>query len=174
MNVVLSKCDPVITKLGLDDIDQMEILKAPCAKIGVRPAHAVFIGGSIAFFSILLGIAARFLSSFICIVYPAYRSIQAIESRDNSNDDKQWLTYWILYSIITLADSTLGFALEFIPFYHILKLALYVALFHPQVKGAEKLYDSFVAPLYQKHNQQIEREFEKLKDGINQKFQTNK
>lgn len=61
------------------------------------------------------------------------------------SDDKQWLTYWILFSIITLADATIGFALEFIPFYHILKLALFVALFHPQLKGAEKLYDQVFA-----------------------------
>ena len=80
MNTVLSKLDPLVTKFGLDNVDQMEILKAPCAKIGVRPAYVVFIGGSVAFFSIVFGIAARFLSTFISIIYPAYKSIQAIES----------------------------------------------------------------------------------------------
>ncbi|CAD8169674.1 unnamed protein product [Paramecium octaurelia] len=174
MNIVLSKLDPLITKFGLDNTDQMEILKGPCSKIGVRPAHVVFIAGSVALFSILFGIAARFLSTFISIIYPAYRSIQAIES-SGENDDKQWLTYWILFSIITLADASIGFALEFIPFYHILKLALFVALFHPQVKGAEKLYDQFVHPLYLKHHEKIDKGFqkvqEKVKQQVNDKFQ---
>jgi receptor expression-enhancing protein 5/6 len=55
-------------------------LKGPCAKIGVRPAYVALITAVIALLSIVLGIAARFLSTFISIIIPAYKSIQAIES----------------------------------------------------------------------------------------------
>lgn len=55
-------------------------MKGPCAKIGVRPAYVALITAVIALLSIVLGIAARFLSTFISIIIPAYKSIQAIES----------------------------------------------------------------------------------------------
>lgn len=108
----------------------------------------MFICGVVSLASIVLGIAARFLSTFVSMIYPAYRSIKAIESGGIYNkyeilektDDKQWLSYWILFSLITLADSSIGFILEFIPFYHVIRLALFVILFHPSLNGAEKVY----------------------------------
>lgn len=38
MNQVLSKIDPLITQAGLDNMDNVEFLKGPCKKIGIRPA----------------------------------------------------------------------------------------------------------------------------------------
>lgn len=40
-----------------------------------------------------------------------YASIKAIESR-SSIDDQQWLTYWVLYSLITLFELTFSKVLE--------------------------------------------------------------
>jgi len=40
-----------------------------------------------------------------------YASIKAIESR-SSIDDQQWLTYWDLYSLITLFELTFSKVLE--------------------------------------------------------------
>ncbi|KAJ6873733.1 HVA22-like protein [Populus alba x Populus x berolinensis] len=39
------------------------------------------------------------------LLYPAYASIQAIE-RPSHRDNKQWLSYWILYSFISLFEIT--------------------------------------------------------------------
>ena len=75
MNILLEKLNPIVTKCGLDNIDEIEILKGPCKKIGVRPAHVVFICGVVSIASIVFGIAARFLSTFVSMIYPAYRSI---------------------------------------------------------------------------------------------------
>lgn len=83
MNNLLKPIDPIITKLGLDQIDTLEILKAPCSKIGIRPAYAVFIFLAISIFSIIVGVASSFLSSVISMIYPAYASIKAIESTSN-------------------------------------------------------------------------------------------
>ncbi|KAK3025377.1 hypothetical protein RJ639_044917 [Escallonia herrerae] len=47
----------------------------------------------------------------ITLVYPLYASIRAIETRSRA-DDQQWLTYWVLYSLLTLFELTFAKLLE--------------------------------------------------------------
>ncbi|KAM3146608.1 hypothetical protein pb186bvf_001138 [Paramecium bursaria] len=149
--------DPVIDQLGLRGTDNIEPLKGPCAKIGVRPSQVIVILGGIAVFMMLLGLAQKFLSTFIGVLYPSYKSIQALSSSEK-DDDKQWLTYWVVFSTITVVDSSFGFVLEFIPFYHLIRLALFVSLFHPKLQGAQVIYDKFIAPNYVKYHEQLEQQ----------------
>ncbi|CAK68465.1 unnamed protein product (macronuclear) [Paramecium tetraurelia] len=165
MNILFEKLNPLVTKCGLDNMDEIEILKGPCKKIGVRPAHVVFICAVVSVASIVLGIAARFLATFVSMIYPAYRSIKAIES-DNKEDDRQWLSYWILFSLLTLADSSIGFVLEFIPFYHVIRLALFVFLFHPSFNGAEKVYKTVVQPVYLKYHKHIDQKIDQVTNKV--------
>jgi len=98
---------------------------------------------------IVIGLAEQLLVNILGMVYPAFKSVQAIQSVGTNaiyillgdTDDKQWLTYWIVYSLTLAIDTTFGFALGYIPFYHLLKLVFLVCLFHPQVMGATVVYD---------------------------------
>lgn len=56
-------------------------MKGPCAKINIRPAYAVTIALGICLLSIVIGVASGLLSSLISMIYPAYQSIKAIESK---------------------------------------------------------------------------------------------
>uniref|UniRef100_A0A453R6B1 HVA22-like protein n=1 Tax=Aegilops tauschii subsp. strangulata TaxID=200361 RepID=A0A453R6B1_AEGTS len=42
----------------------------------------------------------------VSLAYPLYASVRAIETKSQV-DDQQWLTYWVLYSFITLFELTL-------------------------------------------------------------------
>jgi receptor expression-enhancing protein 5/6 len=51
-----------------------------------------------------LAVRANILAGpVITLLYPLYASIQAIES-PSKEDEQQWLTYWVLYSFITLFE----------------------------------------------------------------------
>lgn len=39
----------------------------------------------------------------VMLLYPLYASMRAIES-PTTLDDQQWLTYWVIYSLITLFE----------------------------------------------------------------------
>lgn len=41
-----------------------------------------------------------------------YASIRAIETKNVVGDDRQWLTYWVLYSMITLFELTFDKLIE--------------------------------------------------------------
>jgi hypothetical protein len=55
---------------------------------------------------------------WVFVLYSRYASVRAIESK-SPVDDQQWLTYWVLYSLITLFELTFAKILEWYtnPFY---------------------------------------------------------
>ncbi|XP_021299767.1 HVA22-like protein c [Herrania umbratica] len=83
----------------------------------------------------------------VTLVYPLYASIKAIETR-SSNDDQQWLTYWVLYSMITLFELTFAKVLEWFPIWPYAKLIVTCWLVLPHFNGAAYVYRHFIRPFY--------------------------
>jgi receptor expression-enhancing protein 5/6 len=79
------------------------------------------------------------------LLYPLYASIMAIESADKE-DDQQWLTYWVLYSVVSLLEMAAGPVIAWIPFYSTMKLVIASWLVLPQFRGGIILYEKFVSP----------------------------
>lgn len=58
-----------------------------------------------------------------------YASIRAIETKSRT-DDHQWLTYWVLYSLITLFEITFAKVLEWYEYIRSLPYArIYVCVY---------------------------------------------
>merc|ERR1711977_243059 len=94
---------------------------------------------------ILFCFGAALLCNFVGFVYPAYASFKSLES-NNVNDDRLWLTYWVIYSCFCLIEGFLEFILFWVPFYSPIKLGFLFYLFLPQTKGAMTLYEKFLRP----------------------------
>ncbi|KVI05239.1 TB2/DP1/HVA22-related protein, partial [Cynara cardunculus var. scolymus] len=84
----------------------------------------------------LLAAIARHLDTLVgpgvMLLFPLYASMLAIES-SSKEDDQQWLTYWVLYSFITLFELSL-------PFWPYLKLLFCMWLVLPGINGAAYVY----------------------------------
>jgi receptor expression-enhancing protein 5/6 len=76
----------------------------------------------------------------IGFVYPFYMSLKAIET-DSPEDDKQWLTYWIVFVLFKLTEHIADVLIAFIPFYFLFKVAFLSWMAHPSFKGATLVYD---------------------------------
>ncbi len=98
----------------------------------------------------------------LTVVYPAVQSIKAIES-EGGDDDKEWLTYWTIFGLFTLADEFAGFLLTFIPFYFYARPIFFVFLMAPQTKGALFLYNNFVGPLLRNNKEAIQGFIDEIK-----------
>lgn len=92
----------------------------------------------------------KLVTDLVSFIYPAYMSFKAIDSSDPS-DDTQWLTYWVVYSFISIFESVCGFLTEFIPFYFFLKVFFFIWLYHPKFMGAGLVYSQVVKPFVMPH-----------------------
>ncbi|RWR89170.1 TB2/DP1/HVA22-related protein [Cinnamomum micranthum f. kanehirae] len=77
------------------------------------------------------------------LLYPLFASMRAIES-PSTLDDQQWLTYWVLYSFITLFELSFWRFLAWLPFWPYMKLLFCVWLVLPIFNGAAYIYESLV------------------------------
>lgn len=96
------------------------------------------------------------LFAVVTVVYPGFKSIKALETKDNEDDDKIWLTYWCVFGIATLVDDFAYFILSFIPFYTYIRFGFFVWLMAPQTQGATIIYKTVLRPLLTKNRARID------------------
>mmetsp|Transcript_7259 Transcript_7259/g.14353 ORF Transcript_7259/g.14353 Transcript_7259/m.14353 type:complete len:88 (-) Transcript_7259:2183-2446(-) len=73
-------------------------------------------------------------------------SFKAIDTA-NPTDDKQWLTYWVVFGFTSIIESCASFIIGWIPFYFFLKIAFFVWLYHPNFLGAGIIYTQALRPI---------------------------
>ncbi|KAJ3695123.1 hypothetical protein LUZ60_000500 [Juncus effusus] len=79
----------------------------------------------------------------LMLVYPLYASARAIES-PSPVDDQQWLTYWVIYSFLTLFELTFWNVIQWFPLWPYMKLLFCCWLVLPIFNGAAYLYENHV------------------------------
>ena len=129
---------------------QIPPLRDGADKLKVNPG--LLLGGalSIVFLIIMLIKGWIIMMTFITVLYPAVFSIRAIES-PQVDDDKQWLTYWMVYGVLQVLETFFGFIFWIIPYWDWIKLGFFIWLLLPNFKGAELIYYSVIAPLMKKN-----------------------
>jgi len=101
-----------------------------------------------------IGFLEKFITNLVGTVYPAFWTIKSIESR--ADDDKRWLTYWVVFAFFTIIDMFSGFILRFIPFYFFLKICFLIALFMPNSQLSNIIYKLLVVRVFKTFEQDID------------------
>ena len=105
---------------------------------------------------IFLGILDSFLTNLIGTILPAYLSLKSIESLEQ-DIEKQWISYWVIFSLYGVLDKFAGFFIFYIPFYYFLKYLFVLWLFLPNFNGAAQLYEVFIFGSFKKLESLIEK-----------------
>ncbi|EPS28763.1 hypothetical protein PDE_03709 [Penicillium oxalicum 114-2] len=103
----------------------------------------------------MFGIFADLLSSVITILFPIFASYKALRSADPSQL-APWLMYWVVLSVVLLAESWTVFIIGWFPFYSWIRLTFMCYLVLPQTQGARILYQDYVDPFLFRHERDIE------------------
>ncbi|TYI90208.1 hypothetical protein E1A91_D03G105400v1 [Gossypium mustelinum] len=67
----------------------------------------------------------------------------------------QWLTYWVLYSMMTLLELTFAKVIEWIPIWSYAKLIFTCWLVIPYFSGAAYVYEHYLRPFFMNPQQTI-------------------
>ena len=114
------------------------------------------------------GDLAKEIAILVGTAYPFFKSISALQTDTNVEDDKTWLTYWMCYGCFTVADMHVGWILEIIPFYYMLKLMLLIWLQLPlgPLMGAKIIYNWILHPIFRCIGPTIKRFQDRHADDI--------
>ena len=98
----------------------------------------------------LSGAYNDFLLLCLCNLYPMLKSVRALQTENDPDDDKIWLTYWCVYGFITVFDKyEFDFLLEGFNVYILVKVAVYLWLQVPgKWMGSRIIYKYIFKPIY--------------------------
>ncbi|OQR96017.1 hypothetical protein ACHHYP_17308 [Achlya hypogyna] len=107
-------------------------------------------------------IISRPVVTSVGVLYPAYASYKALET-PAKDDDKQWLTYWVVFSITSSAEEIAERVVSYLPGYYVLKCIFLVWLMLPKTRGAIYVYERFLQPLLKKYEPLLDTKLAELK-----------
>eukprot|EP01083_Nonionella_stella_P083620 231272_1 len=140
-------------------ISTMEFYRERFEQLLETHSHRIFTASLCAgFLFVMCGLGSQLVALVVGTTFPIFMSYKAIRTED-PNDDKQWLTYWIVYAVLTLFGYFTNFILRFVPFYHVLKVIFLVGCMAPNIEGARLVYTHFIEKFIARNEDQIDRAF---------------
>lgn len=105
---------------------------------------------------LIVGRAAQFVSSLIGFVYPAYKSLMALET-SNKDDDSKWLTYWVVFAAFSVVEFFSDILLSWFPLYWLAKVVflLWCSADIP-LNGSTIIYNRFIRPVFLQHKGKLQ------------------
>lgn len=100
------------------------------------------------------------------VIHPGLSSIKAIESPSPA-DDKIWLTYWMIYGFLNVAETFLPFVFYFVPYWTWVRLGFFVWLL--QFNGSQTFYETVLRDLLAKNKdliQELIKRAQSATDGV--------
>jgi receptor expression-enhancing protein 5/6 len=116
---------------------------------GIPKAYAVIGAGALYFFLVVFNLGGQLLTNVAGFVIPGYYSMAALFTH-NTDDDTQWLTYWVVFAFFTVAESFINIVYWF-PFYFVFKFLFLLWLSLPMFRGADLIFRSFMVPAFSRY-----------------------
>lgn len=104
---------------------------------------------------LIVGRAAQFVCNLIGFVYPAYKSLVALET-SHKEDDSKWLTYWIVFAAFSVVEFFSDCLMSWFPLYWLAKIVflLYCSADIP-INGSAVIYNRLIRPFFLKHKSRL-------------------
>ncbi|URD77145.1 TB2/DP1, HVA22 family [Musa troglodytarum] len=112
-----------------------------------------------------------FLSRALILVfgyaYPAYACYKTVElNKPEIEKLRFWCQYWILIALLAVLERFGDVFFSWMPMYCEAKLALYIYLWNPKLRGTTYVYDTFFRPYIAKHETEIDRNLLELRARV--------
>ena len=143
--------------------DQIPPLQDFAKAVGVNSGALICV--AVFFFSLILLLLKGFAIAItaLTVLYPALQSVRAIESK-STDDDKYWLTYWMVFGFLDVSETFLPFVFYFIPYFQYLKFGAFVWMIF--FNGAQTIYESVIKQALNTYRPQINEFLNKIQEGL--------
>ena len=142
---------------------QIPPLKDAADKAQVNPGLILGAFLSVVFLVLMLFKGMLVIGITMTVLYPALHSVRAIESPDEQ-DDKRWLSYWMIFGLLNVLETFFGFIFWIIPYWSWLRLGLFVWLLLPNFDGALWIYMNVFKPFLGAHKDLIQHWISKVQN----------
>lgn len=107
------------------------------------------------------------ITNLVGTAYPAFWTIKSIEL-NSANDQKKWLTYWVVFGSFILVDMFSVVIVKFVPFYFVLKILFLIWLFMPGSNGCTIIYYMLVKRVFRYYEDKIDSYVDGAKNIANE------
>ncbi|CAO3625554.1 unnamed protein product [Cunninghamella blakesleeana] len=109
----------------------------------IPKVYLALILGFITFLLLFFNVAGRLITNLIAWLYPAYASLQTIETSSYSKR-QQWVTYWVVLGVFHFVEYFEDTLTYWLPFYYLFKTVFILYLSLPMFKGATQIHSKFL------------------------------
>lgn len=142
--------------------DFKEYFKMIKNKINYENSYIIYALIFFIIYYIFLDRALYIITMLLSLLYPGYKSYISLKQNDEKQNDEKienrnkWLTYWIVYSSISVIENIFWLVINYIPFYYILKLFLTIWLIYPEAYGSLIIYKKLIEPYLNQNKKEID------------------
>ena len=148
---------------------QMNLIQEKTGIKGIFVILGLFLCVLFVYFNIFDSI----ITNLVGTLYPLFWTIKSLEQK-KIEEQKKWLTYWVVFAFFILVDMSSIVIVKFIPFYFVIKILFLMWLFMPGSSGCEIIYYLVVKKIFRYYEDKIEIYVRGTKDYANDIFDDNK
>ena len=145
----MDKVDTALRILGIDHLTRLPFVQKISEKTNVPPSAIVFGSSAILILACLSVYFGTIMTYFTMFLFPAYDTFKAIENKDQANQNRL-LTYWMVFGTFFALDNVFQYVFSFLPFFHLIRLALLFAFYSRSINGAEYFYQYVQKPAFER------------------------
>ena len=147
---------------------QMDLIQE---KTGIKGIF-VILGLVFCVIFVYFNIFDSIITNLVGTLYPAFWTIKSLE-QNIIEEQKKWLTYWVVFGFFIIVDMSSPVIMKFIPFYFVLKILFLIWLFMPGSSGCTIVYYLFVKKIFRYYEDRIESYVVGAKGYANDVFNDN-
>ena len=137
-------------------------------KTGIKGIF-VILGLVLCVIFVYFNIFDSIITNLVGTLYPAFWTIKSLE-QNSVEEQKKWLTYWVVFGSFIIVDMSSPVIVKFIPFYFVLKILFLIWLFMPGSSGCTIVYYLVVKKIFRYYEDRIESYVVGAKDYANDMF----
>lgn len=131
-------------------------------KLGISRATILKAFYLILMVNLILGCGSRLLSNVLGFIYPAYKSIKAIEDQDTEKT-RRWLIYWVVFTIFHVLEMFADILLSNWMLYDVSKAGFLLLCMTEKYQFLSSIYTTLIGPIVISQIEQVEGQIEQLR-----------